>query len=374
MAAPGPPLTRVHAALGLLRPHVPGNAVSAGPINGRRVAVRPLGDAPAGALGLLAASHNTLLAVDVALPPPGPAERPKGDRSGLTLGPPERISEASCSPVPLPPGLREIAAVATCTASPLAAAVDTVGRVVCGPLCPASGPEAPEPAFKRPRLEVEVRPAWDMFAEAPPFADAGWAGLEFDPLQADRLCVVREAAADLVAFVGRDAERRIPLGLKPSAMTYCQHGDLQRCVAVAEGALLSFFDLRVAGAAARVRQLQVGHSTIFALATSPSHPTVAAAGEARAIFVVEPRKWQVRSAWPAVLKYDCTALFYSAAMPEVWVAGGAHSELRGGSGPKAQEASCAFFADSGWLGLAQREDGTFCGLSEKGSVYVLQPA
>eukprot|EP00669_Euglena_mutabilis_P014429 TRINITY_DN9508_c0_g1_i1.p2 TRINITY_DN9508_c0_g1~~TRINITY_DN9508_c0_g1_i1.p2 ORF type:complete len:211 (-),score=32.31 TRINITY_DN9508_c0_g1_i1:131-763(-) len=195
------------------------------------------------------------------------------------------------------------------------------------------------------------------------------------PLLPGHWCAAREASKDLVFGSGETLDRTIPLGLAPSALAYGRSATLSHCVVVAEGAVVSVFDLRAAGQGGRVRQVQVGHALVSALGTSTLDSTLVAATEGRSLHIIDPKTWQVRCAWPGVLKYDCSSLFTSRVRGGLWYVGGVHSEFRCGMGPKSDPTTLPFVSlqgDSGWLGLAQAPDtDTFVGLTDKGSLYLV---
>lgn len=246
--------------------------------------------------------------------------------------------------------------------------------------------------------------------------EAGWAGVALAPGQPTQVAVARHFPKDVTIFDGPLAVRTIHTLYRPNAVRLLPPGLASSVggagvVAVAEGPLLSVWDLRAAGRGARVAKLNggvaSGHLYCIAAAEGAATPLLGAAGADRSVMVWDSRTWTAVDRWSNCLKYEATALHFSAADASHCVACGLDYEVvvgrwggqrrsRLGGGHRTAEAAAAggagggggggggnsggdrgghasFRGDSRWMGLgrAQGQD-VLAGVTASAQLYTAE--
>lgn len=332
-----------------------------------------------------------------------------------------RGKEGVCIPQPAAPGaahalpqlahraeVQDLRLVDTGGGGAVLATADCYGRATLAHLRRAGGAgDALEPGEAQ-----QCQPA-DLLVEA------GWAGVAVAPGQPSQAAVARHFAKDVTLFDGGIALRTIHTTYPPAAVSL-----LSSClaeapgggplVAVAEGPQVSLWDVRGAGRGARVARLTTNsphHGALYALAVADDGgaPLLAAAGEDRAVFVWDARKWVTLDRWGNCSKYELTALHFSSANPSSCYAGGldyevvcgewggslrgrqgggtrtgsgaAHAPSAGESGGGAQHGTAtshgtravSFRGDSRWAGLAKAcGQDVLAGVTQSCQLYVAE--
>lgn len=237
--------------------------------------------------------------------------------------------------------------------------------------------------------------------------EAGWAGIALAPGQPSQSAIARHFPKDVTLFDGPLPVRTIHTLYRPNAVqllptTLTSSAGGGGVLAVAEGPLLSIWDLRVAGRGARVAKLNggvsSGHLYCIAMSDGSGPPLLGAAGADRSVMVWDARKWTSVDRWTNCMKYEATALHFPTQNAKYCVAcgldyevvcgrwggerrnrlGGGHRTADGQNGDRPSgegegEGQRSFRGDSRWLGLAKAQgQDVVAGLTASAQLYVAE--
>jgi len=220
--------------------------------------------------------------------------------------------------------------------------------------------------------------------------EAGWTGVAIAPDQPSQVAIARHFPKDVTLFDGPLPVRTIHTTYRPNAVqllssnvaTDSNGGPL---IAVAEGPVISIWDVRAAGRGARIARLSSNpHAGPFYCLASSSNggvPLVGAAGSERSVLIWDPRMWRAIDRWNNCLKYEATSLHFLSSNPSYCVAcgldyevvcgkwggdrknriqGGHHSKKKntGNGGAALNDTTTTTTAAAGGLGTAAPRPGT----------------
>lgn len=166
--------------------------------------------------------------------------------------------------------------------------------------------------------------------------EAGWTGIALAPDQPSQVAIARHFPKDITLFDGPIPVRTIHTTYRPNAVqllssnvaTDSEGGPL---VAVAEGPVVSIWDIRAAGRGARIARLSSSPHTgpLYCLASSSNGgvPLLGAAGSERSVLIWDPRMWRTIDRWNNCLKYEATSLHFLSSNPSYCVACGLDYEV-----------------------------------------------
>jgi WD40 repeat protein len=166
--------------------------------------------------------------------------------------------------------------------------------------------------------------------------EAGWTGIALAPDQPSQAAIARHFPKDITLFDGPIPVRTIHTTYRPHAVqllssnvaTDSSGGPL---IAVAEGPIVSVWDVRAAGRGARIARVSsTPHSGPFYCLASSSNggvPLLGAAGSERSVLIWDPRMWRAIARWNNCLKYEATSLHFLSSNPSYCVAGGLDYEV-----------------------------------------------
>jgi WD40 repeat protein len=166
--------------------------------------------------------------------------------------------------------------------------------------------------------------------------EAGWTGVALAPDQPSQVAIARHFTKDITLFDGPMAVRTIHTTYRPNAVqllssnvaTDAEGGPL---VAVAEGPVISIWDVRAAGRGARIARLSSSpHSGPFYCLAASSNggvPLLGAAGSERSVLIWDPRTWRTIDRWNNCLKYEATSLQFLSSNPSYCVVCGLDYEV-----------------------------------------------
>ena len=166
--------------------------------------------------------------------------------------------------------------------------------------------------------------------------EAGWTGVALAPDQPSQVAIARHFPKDITLFDGPMAVRTIHTTYRPNAVQLLSSnvavdasgGPL---VAVAEGPVVSIWDVRAAGRGARIARLSSSpHSGPFYCLAATSNggiPLLGAAGSERSVLIWDPRTWRTIDRWNNCLKYEATSLHFLNSNPSYCVSCGLDYEV-----------------------------------------------
>ncbi|KAG7674469.1 hypothetical protein Ndes2437B_g00735 [Nannochloris sp. 'desiccata'] len=166
--------------------------------------------------------------------------------------------------------------------------------------------------------------------------EAGWTGVALAPDQPTQVVIARHFPKDITLFDGPMPVRTIHTTYRPNAVqllssnvaTDAEGGPL---VAVAEGPIISIWDVRASGRGARIARLSSSpHTGPFYCLSSSSNggvPLLGAAGSERSVLIWDPRTWRAIDRWNNCLKYEATSLHFLSSNPSYCVACGLDYEV-----------------------------------------------
>lgn len=247
--------------------------------------------------------------------------------------------------------------------------------------------------------------------------EAGWTGGVVSPCSRNIVAIARHFPKDVTVFDESIPMRRFSTLYNPndvlllsSDVSEAETGDGAPLLGVAEGNIVTIWDLRIGGTGARVNRLNTGpyggHLYTIA-ATSRDCPLLGAAGEDRDVCVWDPRMWKKVDRWTHCSKYEITSLHFMRSNPRYCVVGGLDYELACGAwfhnvskafqsnvqkqqaaagraaGPvtevgsiaetmRQSRVSASFRGNSRWIGVAQAPGDVdmFCAVTSDATLYL----
>ena len=247
--------------------------------------------------------------------------------------------------------------------------------------------------------------------------EGGWTGGVVSPCSRNIVAIARHFPKDVTIFDENIPMRRFSTLYNPndvlllsSDVSAAETGDGAPLLGVAEGNVVTIWDLRIGGTGARVNRLNTGpyggHLYTIA-ASSRDCPLLGAAGEDRDVCVWDPRMWKKVDRWTHCSKYEITSLHFMKSNPRYCVVGGLDYELACGawfhnaskafqSNVKKQQAatgraagpvtevgsisetmrqsrvSASFRGNSRWIGVAQAPGDVdmFCAVTADATLYL----
>ncbi len=166
--------------------------------------------------------------------------------------------------------------------------------------------------------------------------DAGWTGIAMAPDQPSQVAIARHFPKDVTLFDGPIPVRTIHTTYRPNAVQLLSSNVASDAtggplVAVAEGPILSVWDVRAAGRGARIARLspapQAGPLYCLASSSNGGIPLIGAAGCERSVLIWDPRMWRAIDRWNNCLKYEATSLHFLSSNPSYCVVGGLDYEV-----------------------------------------------
>jgi WD40 repeat protein len=171
--------------------------------------------------------------------------------------------------------------------------------------------------------------------------EGGWTGGVVSPYSRNMVAVARHFPKDVTVFDENVPVRTFntlycpnDIALLSSGGSSPKDGDGTPLVAVAEGNVVTAWDLRIGGRASRVNRLSTGpysgHLYTIA-ATGGGCPLLGAAGEDRDVCVWDLRTWKTIDRWRNCLKYEVTSLHFLESNPSYCVVSGMDYEVACGT-------------------------------------------
>lgn len=280
---------------------------------------------------------------------------------------------------------------------------DTYGRAVCGSL--SSEDDCVKSVYT-------VQPDDGAFV-----CEGGWTGGVLSQHSRNIAAIARHFPKDVTVFDGTLPVRTLNTLYCPNDLTFlgsdlspssADQGDGTPLLAVAEGNVVTIWDLRIAGRGARIHRISTGPYsghlyTIAAISNGCS--LLGASGQDRDVCIWDPRTWKTVDRWRNSLKYEVTSLHFMKSNPRYCVVSGMDYEVVCGSwlnnsskafqtivekqasgravGPVTEAGSIAdatrrdrvtasFRGTSRWLGFAKApgERDVFAGITSDGMIYV----
>ena len=249
---------------------------------------------------------------------------------------------------------------------------DTFGRGVCGTVVPAMGSAGTEAQT----CHLELAHVYPLAPDDSVVAAEG--GLTAGAVSGatDLAVIVRHFPKDVSVFDGDRLVRTFHTLGNPNAVELV---DDHAVVAVAEGSMVSVYDVRISDRQARVARMQPGGSTsnghYHALAVRDGRgggnggnggsghaacPLVGAGGEDRDVVVWDPRTWGSVSRWKNCLKYEINYVGFLDSDPRYCVVSGMDYEVA--CGAWFENTSQAFKAS---VGEAKGNSGTNSGTNSR---------
>lgn len=171
--------------------------------------------------------------------------------------------------------------------------------------------------------------------------EAGWTGGVVSPCSRNIVAIARHFPKDVTVFDESIPMRRFSTLYNPNDVlllssdgSAAETGDGAPLLGVAEGNIVTIWDLRIGGTGARVNRLNTGPygGHLYTLAaTNRDCPLLGAAGEDRDVCVWDPRMWKKVDRWTHCSKYEITALHFMKSNPRYCVVGGLDYELACGA-------------------------------------------
>lgn len=277
---------------------------------------------------------------------------------------------------------------------------DTYGRAVCGTL------STKESCIKS---VYTVQPDDGAFV-----CEGGWTGGVLSQYSRNIAAIARHFPKDVSIFDGNIAVRTLNTLYCPNDLTFLASDltssstDATPLIAVAEGNVVTIWDLRIAGTGSRINRIctgpYAGHVYTVA-AANRGCALLGASGQDRDVCIWDPRTWKTVDRWRNCLKYEVTSLHFMESNPRYCMVSGmdyevvcgswlnntskafqASTQKQGGgraAGPATDEGSVAdttrreraaasFRGTSRWIGFAKApgESDIFAGVTSDGMMYV----
>ena len=171
--------------------------------------------------------------------------------------------------------------------------------------------------------------------------EGGWTGGAVSPYSRNMVAVARHFPKDVTVFDNNVPVRTFNTLYCPNDITLLssggsspKDGDATPLVAVAEGNVVTAWDLRIGGRASRVNRLSTGPYSghLYSIAaTGGGCPLLGSAGEDRDVCVWDLRTWKTIDRWRNCLKYEVTSLHFLESNPSYCVVSGMDYEVACGS-------------------------------------------
>jgi len=388
-----------------------GGYLSPGSFFGNRIALQDIshhaGDGDSGPTRhrmFIASGRNVYKVQDDCMRARTGAHSLKKGKGGMYL--PDRIDETmvGCSMVPMLQMRAEIQSIHITAADSSGDSgivlTDTYGRAVCGTLSPED---------TCVKSVYTVQPDDGVFV-----CEGGWTGGVLSRHSRNIAAIARHFPKDVTVFDENIPVRTFNTLYCPNDVAFLSSDlsssstDATPLLGVAEGNIVTIWDLRIAGRGARVNRFCTGPYAghIYTIASSDRGcPLLGASGEDRDVCIWDPRTWKTVDRWRNCLKYEVTSLHFMHSNPRYCMVSGMDYEVVCGSwfnntskafqaslqkqsggraaGPttdagsqadttRQERSTASFRGTSRWLGFAKApgENDIFAGVTSDGMIYV----